>query len=170
MALTKDERRALEYARERIAKGGDYYICNRLDQAAENAICSCAESERIQAHIQKLLEYRSTLYSWQILVGFPDRGADQRRADRLAWIDWMLGKPLPGEAVEIKWKAVGYKVEECEYCGRSFRVVWAEFQQRYLISELKETGVVAAFAVHKRDEVDAAIVAHVWPAEKSEVV
>ncbi|MDR9839417.1 hypothetical protein [Herbaspirillum huttiense] len=162
MALTKDERRALELAREKIASEQAAVVCYALKLASEEYPDLRQAVERLQDYIGVALEGGgSTLTRWQLENGFY-RG--NVRADRLAWIDWMLGKPLPGEAVEIKWKAVGYKIEEGEYCGRFFRIVWAEFQQRWLITELNEMGVVtAAFAVNKRTEIDAAIVAHVWP-------
>jgi len=164
MALTKDERRALEYARKGIKEQGREYICVLIEEACDRGICSEEESTRLRTHIAKLLYPKASLSGWHLFKNWNGRDRDQRRADRLAWIDWMLGKPLPGEAVKLEWREKSDECEEAEYCGRRFLLTWADWNSRYVVTEPDAAyHVIAELPMNRRDEVDAAIVAHVWP-------
>ncbi|KGS75412.1 hypothetical protein X947_5377 [Burkholderia pseudomallei MSHR7334] len=96
MALTIEKRAVLKLAREKIEDGSADFICNALNSAATfNPHLSFA-AEEICSYISKKLgvtrypDWTPTLDEWQIYNGFGDRGREQRRLDRLAWIDWML--------------------------------------------------------------------------------
>jgi len=161
MALTKDERRALELAREIIAMGKNQFVCNALlevsyaDVTLTNATCA------LEDYIGRALQ-GFTLEEWQEESGFGVRDADQKRADRLAWIDWMLGKPLPGEAVKLEWSGRTLCKDEAEYCGRTFVCYYAD--GKLFVDETTEglNKYIGTFA--SVEQADAAIVAHVWPA------
>jgi len=166
MALTKDERRALELARESIATGESKFVCNALKKVAKNnLVLRCAE-KALLAYIDQALGDCFTLLIWQDRNGLLKGANDEElRPDRLAWIDWMLGKPLPGEAVKLEWREKSDECEEAEYCGRRFLLTWADWNSRYVVTEPDAAyHVIAELPMNRRDEVDAAIVAHVWPA------
>lgn len=90
MALTKDERKALELARERIATSRAIFICWALRDVGKEYRLPVA---RLKRYIATRLDGSNALYGWQINHGLGDRGPEQRRKDRLAWIDWMLDQP-----------------------------------------------------------------------------
>ncbi|WP_284076343.1 hypothetical protein [Herbaspirillum aquaticum] len=170
MALTKDERRALELARDAIANRRDAYICHALEYGIAPV------HPELKPACFRLLRYITAAFGiepgnegfelrdWQKQNGLGGRDWDQQRADRLAWIDWMLGKPLPGEAVKLEWREKSDECEESEYCGRRFLLTWADWNSRYVVTEPDAAyHVIAELPMNRRDEVDAAIVAHVWP-------
>ncbi|WP_195724668.1 hypothetical protein [Herbaspirillum sp. CAH-3] len=170
MALTKDERRALELARERIRSGLNYYICPALSFVAYAHPELSEGVMRLCSYIKEALGGRRsdgctpTLEGWRYDNCMPEQLHEKDRADRLAWIDWMLGKPLPGESVKLEWREKSDECEEAEYCGRRFLLTWADWNSRYVVTE-PDAGyhVIAELPMNRRDEVDAAIVAHVWP-------
>lgn len=91
MALNKIERKLLETARELIEKGRERYICLALLTACD--ITRKGEMARysLSAYIHEQLGEFHTLEHWQNNRGMY-RATTQIRRDRLAWIDWMLGK------------------------------------------------------------------------------
>jgi hypothetical protein len=102
MALTPEKREALELARERIAYWRNDYICNALlDTARLNPRLHSAAMELRSYITEKLGGMRvvgqhriaPTLEEWQVSNGLGERGREQLRRDRLAWIDWMLDEP-----------------------------------------------------------------------------
>lgn len=94
MALNKNERRALEMAREIIAKGERGYICFALDTARCRG-ANVKAVKRLQAYIRRALDGYGCLENWQIgAKHLRPRSIVQKRADRLAWIDWMLDQPI----------------------------------------------------------------------------
>lgn len=87
MTLTTEEREVLKLAREKIEDGSIHHICNALLNTGHPA------AERLCLYISEQLRYLGltlTLEIWQRYNGFGDRGREQVRLDRLAWIDWML--------------------------------------------------------------------------------
>lgn len=168
MALTKNERRALELAREKIANGNYRRICFAIASVTEDF----KAFDRLTTYIHGALGAQY-LDRWQELKGFGERDENQRRADRLAWIDWMLGKPLAGEIVKLEWRDLNPDQMEAEYCGRffyAFRIRYSANEWR--VNELsgplswgENAKVLREVACGiKRDACDSAIVAHVWPA------
>lgn len=96
MALTTEEREVLKLAREKIEDGRIYYICNALLDTAEINPSLYPAAMRLRLYISEQLRYSDltpTLERWQRYNGFGDRGREQGRLDRLAWIDWMLDEP-----------------------------------------------------------------------------
>ena len=99
MALNAYERTLLEDARERIAamsEPSSGYICLAL----VDAMCDRSERDngtgwsdardRLSDYIDRRLKGRPTLGAWQESCGIFHNRTEQR-ADRIAWIDWMLG-------------------------------------------------------------------------------
>lgn len=162
MALTKDERRALELARRRIAEGKSRRVCYALASASSDY----DEVERLCDYINEALCSAGLEY-WQEENGFGTRSEEQLRADRLAWIDWMLGKPLPGEQVVLTWDEKIGGTSEAEYCGRFFSIMPREDGYSVIEIEDPEKALgrrICRIAVGiERGQIDAAIVAHVWP-------
>lgn len=162
MALTKDERRALELAREKIARATSGAVCIAL-WAVEKDVPDLARAvNRLETYIQNSLAPNCMLTTWHGDNGFYGRSAEQRRADRLAWIDWMLGKPLPGEAVKLEWSSRTLCKDEAEYCGRTFVCYYAD--GKLFVDETTEGSNKYLGAFASVEQADAAIVAHVWPA------
>ena len=165
MALTKDERRALEWARELIASGRQEHICFARDDADG---VDHAAAYRIKAYIRYQLGGGGRgLDDWQHGNGIDRETDEQVRADRLAWIDWMLGKPLPGEQVVLTWDEKIGGTSEAEYCGRFFSIMPREDGYSVIEIEDPEKALgrrICRIAVGiERGQIDAAIVAHVWP-------
>lgn len=91
MALTQEMRTALMRAREIIATNRHQFICHALyDVKFADASLQLAVAD-LEAYIAKVLCPYHTLGFWQKAHGFGMRLDAQRSADRLAWIDWMLG-------------------------------------------------------------------------------
>ncbi|MBW9334550.1 hypothetical protein FEE59_13610 [Herbaspirillum sp. RU 5E] len=162
MALTKDERRALELARANIAAGESKFVCNALKEVASKNPALRGAEKTLLAYIDQALEGRFTLLMWQqdndVFKGGND---DSLRPDRLAWIDWMLGKPLPGEAVKLEWSSRTLCKDEAEYCGRTFVCYYAD--GKLFVDETTEGSNKYLGAFASVEQADAAIVAHVWP-------
>lgn len=94
MALTPEKRKALKLARERITTKHDEYICHALSYVAVNYPEFARAAVELKGYIgEQLGSPFSGLDSWQARNEFGNRGYDQRRLDRLAWIDWMLDEP-----------------------------------------------------------------------------
>lgn len=172
MALTKEERRLLELARHSVATGESKFVCNALKEvASKNPELRCAE-KTLLAYIDQALGSDFTLLIWQQNNGVFEGGNDESlRPDRLAWIDWMLGKPLPGEQVEIIWFSKDTVHSTAEYCGREFYAKREVASMNHCVFEKTESrGMVKVCEGDDFAKINAAIVAHVWPAEKSEVL
>ncbi|MCW3543080.1 hypothetical protein [Burkholderia cenocepacia] len=93
MALTREKREALKHARERIAANKNQFICHALDWIKEYRPELGAACVSLKRYIARQLRPVNSLGQWQELHGFGHRSDAQRRADRLAWIDWMLDEP-----------------------------------------------------------------------------
>ncbi|MCO1402866.1 hypothetical protein [Burkholderia multivorans] len=94
MALTPEKREALKLARKRIQSRKNRFICHALRFVSirhPHLRAACASLERYIA--QQIGGERWTLETWQDANGFGDRVEEQRRQDRIAWIDWMLDEP-----------------------------------------------------------------------------
>jgi hypothetical protein len=166
MALTKDERRALELAREKIAIGKSHALCLALWSVGKECEELIAAVERLTKYIQRALFPSCILTTWQAATLGQARWGSER-ADRLAWIDWMLGKPLPGEQVVLAWDEKLGGTSETEYCGRFFSIM--PRQDGFSVIEIEDPDkalgrrICRISAGIQRDQIDAAIVAHVWP-------
>lgn len=98
MALTPEKRKALTLAHERIANGLDNYICFALNAVARKHPSLETACEELKSYIARSLRLgtpgaAASLHHWQEHRGIYHMGL-QIRADRLAWIDWMLGDEL----------------------------------------------------------------------------
>jgi hypothetical protein len=103
MALNAEERRLLQRARMMIVTYNAATLCRALELASNQLgrnTLNPVGSMKIAAAYTRLINYVRTamgdslmLATWQSDHGFGDRGDTQRRADRLAWIDWMLDQP-----------------------------------------------------------------------------
>ncbi|AFN39102.1 hypothetical protein G167_gp52 [Burkholderia phage BcepMigl] len=94
MALTPEKREALMLARERIAGRKNQFICHALDFISMRHPHLEPACVSLKKYIGKQLGSPTwALGTWHEFNGFGDRGDAQRRADRLAWIDWMLDEP-----------------------------------------------------------------------------
>lgn len=92
MALTQNERRALIEARKYIKAGSESFVCLALRIAAYYEPELAFAADRLCSYISEMLGSSAFLSGWQHSHGiFHD--AHQQRADRLAWIDWMLNEP-----------------------------------------------------------------------------
>ncbi|ONC97008.1 hypothetical protein [Burkholderia pseudomallei] len=65
---------------------GESWIDMRQRTALDQELAEITATNRAK-------EFAATLDEWQIYNGFGDRGREQVRLDRLAWIDWMLDEP-----------------------------------------------------------------------------
>ncbi|MCG0577269.1 hypothetical protein L6Q82_04870 [Burkholderia cenocepacia] len=98
MALTPEKREALLAARVRIEKKWDTFICNALRSVGDHnpRLMPAADELRKFVNAQVTLPRQrtaATLGKWQRRNGHGFRTMWQQRADRLAWIDWMLDEP-----------------------------------------------------------------------------
>jgi isochorismate hydrolase len=93
--LNNPKREALRRARHLIKTKQEYFICHALDNVAMGSpkILSHA-CEQLKRYVREALTPVGTLQNWQAHNKMPDRGSDQRREDRLAWIDWMLNEEI----------------------------------------------------------------------------
>lgn len=99
MSATNEQKvEALKAARRMIEEKRHSYICNALDQevADGSAHLSIAAAE-LCAYMHASLggprgfyKFDPTLENWQTDNGLGSRASAQTRADRLAWIDWMI--------------------------------------------------------------------------------
>lgn len=95
MTLTTEEREVLKLAREKIEDGSIHHICNALLNTTLMKPSLHPAAVRLCLYISEQLRYSGlipALEKWQIYNGFGDRGREQVRLDRLAWIDWMLNE------------------------------------------------------------------------------
>ncbi|WP_254213950.1 hypothetical protein [Burkholderia multivorans] len=94
MALTPEKREALKLARKRIAAGQSRYICFALEAVTIKRPDLEEAAAELKGYIHdKLGNWHVSLEAWQRRNGFGDRGEEQWRQDRIAWIDWMLDEP-----------------------------------------------------------------------------
>lgn len=91
--LTKNERRALRRARELIATGKADMICLALKAVAADDPALDRAAIRLRGYISDALGGFATLGGWQLAHGICRKSFGATRADRLAWIDWMLAGP-----------------------------------------------------------------------------
>ncbi|MDN7537061.1 hypothetical protein [Burkholderia cenocepacia] len=88
--LTTNHRIALRQARRLIALKKQQFICHALeDVAAVDGRLDAAVND-LKRYILTKLRPHAALGCWQEAHGYGKRSDEQRRADRLAWIDWML--------------------------------------------------------------------------------
>ncbi|WP_186267984.1 hypothetical protein [Burkholderia gladioli] len=92
MALTPEKREALTMARTHIETQRETYICLALDYVKNRHPRLQNACDSIADFIRDALDCYS-LDIWQCYRGI-SRSPDQRGADRIAWIDWMLGDEL----------------------------------------------------------------------------
>lgn len=164
MALTKDERRALELARELIRTDKECWICWALDDVAKRDATYREAVNRLTNYVGIAIEGAVWLTGWQRANGLRTRTHSEAKADRLAWIDWMLGKPLPGEQVEIIWFSKDTVHSTAEYCGREFYAKREVASTNHCVFEKTESrGMVKVCEGDDFAKINAAIVAHVWP-------
>ncbi|PRE27566.1 hypothetical protein [Burkholderia multivorans] len=94
MALTPEKREALMLARMRIAAGQSRFICFALESVTIKRPYLEEAAAELKGYIHdKLGDRYVSLEAWQKRNGFGERGEEQCRQDRLAWIDWMLDEP-----------------------------------------------------------------------------
>lgn len=91
MALTPKKREALKLARDLIATEKRRFICYALGDVARSRKDLNRACWELRHHIERQLQPVCTLGNWQVIKGLGRRSEAQRRRDRLAWIDWMLG-------------------------------------------------------------------------------
>ncbi|ACR15026.1 hypothetical protein BcepIL02_gp33 [Burkholderia phage BcepIL02] len=92
MALTPKKREALKLARELIESGEEGYVCLALKSVARSRPDLRASVASLRRYIMRKLRPYAFLGGWQRKQGIW-RYDEQQRADRLAWIDWMLDEP-----------------------------------------------------------------------------
>ena len=93
--LTPDEMIVLRLARRRIESRSNFFLCNAIRHAARQNPYLKKAADRLCAYINQELGVvdpydPAVLGAWQRAHGIEHDG-DQQVADRLAWIDWMLG-------------------------------------------------------------------------------
>jgi hypothetical protein len=97
MALTTNQRKALELARKRIANGDHTFLCFALNfVAGENERLAIACSE-LRTYVCHALEGHATLDDWireKHGAKKAPRWINDRQQARIQWIDWMLGETL----------------------------------------------------------------------------
>lgn len=89
MALTQDERKVLKLARKQLFSGESYFVCLAISEAGI-ALDNYAAAARLRRYVRRMLGSAPMLESWQARRGMGPRSSEQLRADRIAWIDWML--------------------------------------------------------------------------------
>jgi len=88
--LTQVERNLLIRVREAIKAEQEWYICVALRDLAWG-LEEHGAATRLKTYITESLHILpNTLETWQMHRGFRNRTGPQLRADRIAWIDWML--------------------------------------------------------------------------------
>jgi copper oxidase (laccase) domain-containing protein len=92
--LNNPKREALRRVRHLIKTNQCTFICHALDEVALNSKVLRHACEQLKAYVAEALKPSSVLQNWQAHNKMPDRGSDQRREDRLAWIDWMLNEEI----------------------------------------------------------------------------
>lgn len=100
MALNKNERRALELARERIRLRYNACICFALDDVVDHVADKAAVS-RLVDYIGDALGEAAWLEDWQQKRGLFVNN-EITRLDRIAWIDWMLDQPVIDDSKAAK--------------------------------------------------------------------
>lgn len=83
--------RVLRAARHRIATGRNTLICLALQEAGRQREFSEAAALEVIEYVQSLLAPHTTLGQWQRAQGM-NTGLRNPKADRLAWIDWMIAR------------------------------------------------------------------------------
>lgn len=83
--LTKNERKYLCEAKERLKLGMNSYLCFAL------MFVSTKGTRRLRGYIADQLGGHANLEDWQCKNGY-NRTYLQTQKDRLDWIDWMLGE------------------------------------------------------------------------------
>jgi hypothetical protein len=92
--LNNPKSEALRRVRYLIKTGKMTFICHALDDVAMVSNSLRHACGQLKCYVQESLAPYDNLQDWQHKNWWGDRDADQRRADRLAWIDWMLeGSP-----------------------------------------------------------------------------
>lgn len=93
--LTKTKREALTRARAMVKRCEEDFICNALDTVKMKYPRLRPACVSLKKYIERMLDGHVALGSWQKANVDPLSNArstsGMRRADRLMWIDWMLG-------------------------------------------------------------------------------
>jgi hypothetical protein len=96
--LNKAKRKVLKRVRVLIHSGRKKFICHAIEevQAAATSAATDKACRELRRYVRASLDGHSTLSCWQRGNGISSRyTTEQLRADRLAWIDWMLDEPKP---------------------------------------------------------------------------
>jgi len=93
--LTPNKRKVLAMARIALEDRRVDFICHALDYVEGRNANLHAECRELKMFVIHALGENYTLTCWQEKNGFSERSDSQYRADRLAWIDWMLDEPFP---------------------------------------------------------------------------
>lgn len=87
--LTPEKREALLLARDKIAQHKIPYICWALEAVEMGRPDLTRVCQQLKMYISKMIFPSDSLANWQERRGMR-RSVQQIRADRIAWIDWML--------------------------------------------------------------------------------
>jgi hypothetical protein len=68
------------------------FLCHALQSIERTHPKLGDEAFALQQYIRSQLQGAFTLENWQERNGFPGRDWHQCRADRIAWIDWLLAE------------------------------------------------------------------------------
>jgi hypothetical protein len=93
--MTKTEREALKLARDLIVNKRERFVCLALKEISATHPELDSACTGMKRYVNRLLMPYDNLQDWQRANGFDgvqSRDADQRQADRVAWIDWILGQ------------------------------------------------------------------------------
>ena len=88
--LNNPKSEALRRVRHLIKTNQETFICFALERVGLDSPTLAYACEKLRLYVVQSLSPYDVLQTWQERNDLGDRGADQRRADRLAWIDWML--------------------------------------------------------------------------------
>jgi hypothetical protein len=129
--LTHNQVRVLTAARRRIEDRRNDYLCVAIREAAGDIGPEMHEASKdLRNYIANAMrtngKWIAMLSTWQERNGFAGRNYEQRRKDRLAWIDWLLddwiehdGGPEPENVSRIRFRNL------CEYeAGSSGGLRW----------------------------------------------
>lgn len=88
--LTKKDRASLLRVKELILERKSSFICLALDRVSIDSPELSKSCGRLRRYVRLALGNASTLQTWQKDNGIPARTREQRRNDRMDWIDWLL--------------------------------------------------------------------------------
>lgn len=91
MKMTKYHREALRRARKLIASGRQQFICHALDSIRFHTEVHKVERACVELKYE-IAAYLGKYYSLEAWLRHNRFSGRDARADRLAWIDWMLAQ------------------------------------------------------------------------------